>query len=87
MPRLSRYGYITYLRNPSQHTNTYTSHPGWGKTRAESQANSLYYANQLPWVVTVLAMRAPMWAYEQATENEAGESRRLFITLLNERSE
>jgi len=54
--------YVTYLRDPDQHTNAYHTHAGYGETREESQANANYYANQLPWVVTVPASRAPKWA-------------------------
>lgn len=58
--------YITYLKDPEKHTNTYATHAGWGRTKAESQSCSLYYANQLPWVVTVPASQAPAWAKRQA---------------------
>lgn len=58
--------YITYLTNPEQHTNQAYSHPGWGETREESQRNARYHANQMPWVRTVAASRAPRWAQRAA---------------------
>ena len=53
--------YITYLTDLSQ-SNSYSSHPGWGETKEESVKCSLYWANQLPWVKTVPASKAPKWA-------------------------
>jgi hypothetical protein len=53
-------GFVTYLRDPDLHTNRAYTHPGYGLTREESQADALYYANQAPWVVTVPWSRAPL---------------------------
>jgi proteasome lid subunit RPN8/RPN11 len=61
--------YITYLQNPEQHTNKADSHPGYGETPAEAERNARYWANQLPWVVTVPASRAPKWAQQQARDS------------------
>jgi len=66
--RLAKNGYVTYLRNPGQHTNAYPTHAGWGDTPQASRYASVYYANQMPWVVTVRADRAPQWAREEASE-------------------
>ena len=58
--------YITYLTNPESHTNAYDSYPGYGETKEEAESNSHYHPNQLPWVRTVPASRAPKWARQTA---------------------
>ena len=58
--------YITYLLKPECHTNAYATYPGIGATKKESVDNSLYYSNQLPWVRTVAASRAPAWAQRES---------------------
>lgn len=68
--RIKEMPYITYLRHPEQHSNAAVSYPGWGETKEESRENSLYWPNQLPWVVTVAASRAPRWAQEDARNHE-----------------
>ena len=58
--------YITYLLDRDNHTNAMTSHAGWGETKEESIDCSFYHGNQLPWVRTVAASRAPKWAKREA---------------------
>ena len=62
--------YITYLLDPELHTNKAVSYAGYGDTKEESKANSLYWPNQLPWVRTVAASRAPRWAQIEAQEQD-----------------
>ena len=59
--------YITYLTNPLQ-TNRAAYHAGWGRTKNQSKAEGLYWNNQLPYVRTVPASKAPRWALEEARE-------------------
>lgn len=73
--------YICYLTDPDQHTNAAASWPGYGETKAEAERNARYWANQLPWVRTVPASRAPRWATVRAKDSavraaEAAEQER-----------
>ena len=65
MAKLSKRGYICYLRNPEQHTNAASSHAGWGRTPDEAREAACYYNNQAPWTTTARADRAPKWAQEE----------------------
>ena len=58
--------YIAYLKGPEQHGNLALSHPGYGESEAEARENSLYWHNQEPFVVVVLASMAPRWAHATA---------------------
>lgn len=62
--------YITFLPNPEIHSNSYETYPGYGRTKEESVKNSLYYSNQLPWVKTVPASKAPKWARDEISSRE-----------------
>jgi hypothetical protein len=64
--RFAKTGYIHYLVNPEQHTNTAGSHAGFGRTPQEAQYNSQYWANQRCFCRTVRLMDAPQWAIEEA---------------------
>ena len=65
---------IAYLKNPEQHGNLALSYPGYGESEAEARENALYWHNQEPFVVVVLASMAPRWA--QAT---ARSTRRNYL--------
>ena len=52
---------IAYLKNPEQHGNLALSYPGYGESEAEARENALYWHNQEPFVVVVLASMAPRW--------------------------
>lgn len=58
--------YVTYLKDPELHANSYPSHPGLGETKLESQDNAQYWEDQKPWIRTVPTLYAPSWAIRQA---------------------
>jgi len=60
--------YVTYLIDPTRHTNAASTNAGIGSTRQESIDASTYYSNQLPWGRTVPISRAPRWAVEEARQ-------------------
>lgn len=65
--RPAKNGYLTYKRTAGP-GNSAPSHAGWGETPTESARSALYWANQMPWVVTVRADAAPQWARDEADE-------------------
>lgn len=66
--RLAQEGYVAFLRAGAP-SNAWRSNAGFGRTPTEAIRASCYWANQLPWVTVVRAVRAPKWAREEAQES------------------